>query len=128
MAGWRIGLWWVTATWSNALARIKSYHDYGSFTPIQVASIGLLSRAPGCIEEIACNTSGGAECSRKACYEAGWMARGAEGIDVHLGRDPSRTGSWVALVRQGRCSRRRRSRCRRASGSVITATRTCASR
>src|SRR5206468_4878315 len=34
-----------------ALARIKSYHDYGTFTPIQVASIVALEGAQDCVEE-----------------------------------------------------------------------------
>src|SRR5688500_317173 len=39
MAGWRIGFMVGNKALVHALARIKSYHDYGSFTPIQVASI-----------------------------------------------------------------------------------------
>ena len=37
MAGWRIGFMVGNKDLVNALARIKSYHDYGTFTPIQVA-------------------------------------------------------------------------------------------
>src|SRR5699024_6735031 len=39
MAGWRIGYMVGNQRLVSALARIKSYHDYGTFTPIQVASI-----------------------------------------------------------------------------------------
>jgi alanine-synthesizing transaminase len=39
MAGWRIGFMVGNPDLVKALARIKSYHDYGTFTPIQVASI-----------------------------------------------------------------------------------------
>src|SRR2546426_4557910 len=39
MAGWRIRFMVGNKDLVNALARIKSYHDYGTFTPIQVASI-----------------------------------------------------------------------------------------
>src|SRR2546426_9288424 len=39
MAGWRIGFMVGNRDLVHALARIKSYHDYGSFTPVQVASI-----------------------------------------------------------------------------------------
>ena len=42
MAGWRVGFMVGNAELVNALARIKSYHDYGTFTPIQVASIAAL--------------------------------------------------------------------------------------
>ena len=42
MAGWRIGFMVGNKTLVNALARIKSYHDYGTFTPLQVAAIAAL--------------------------------------------------------------------------------------
>src|SRR5690606_16061506 len=42
MAGWRIGFMVGNRELVNALARIKSYHDYGTFTPIQVAAIAAL--------------------------------------------------------------------------------------
>jgi alanine-synthesizing transaminase len=52
MAGWRIGFMVGNRDLVSALARIKSYHDYGSFTPIQVASIVALEGAQDCVEEI----------------------------------------------------------------------------
>jgi alanine-synthesizing transaminase len=42
MAGWRIGFMVGNANLVHALARIKSYHDYGTFTPLQVAAIAAL--------------------------------------------------------------------------------------
>jgi DNA-binding transcriptional MocR family regulator len=42
MAGWRIGFMVGNPELVNALARIKSYHDYGTFTPLQVAAIAHL--------------------------------------------------------------------------------------
>ena len=39
MAGWRIGFMVGNSKLVSALEKIKSYHDYGAFTPIQVASI-----------------------------------------------------------------------------------------
>ena len=36
----------------KALARIKSYHDYGTFTPLQVASIVALEGSQDCVENI----------------------------------------------------------------------------
>ena len=36
----------------GALARLKSYFDYGTFTPIQVASIAALEGPQECVEEI----------------------------------------------------------------------------
>lgn len=42
MAGWRVGFISGNATLVAALARIKSYIDYGSFAPVQVAAIAAL--------------------------------------------------------------------------------------
>ena len=49
MAGWRIGYMVGNAEMVNALARMKSYHDYGTFTPIQVASIVALEGPQECV-------------------------------------------------------------------------------
>ena len=42
MAGWRVGFMVGNPDLVYALSRIKGYHDYGTFTPIQVASIAAL--------------------------------------------------------------------------------------
>ena len=52
MAGWRIGFMVGNKELVHALARIKSYHDYGSFTPVQVAAIVALDGPQECVEEI----------------------------------------------------------------------------
>ena len=52
MAGWRAGFMVGNPKLVSALARIKSYHDYGSFTPIQVASIVALEGPQDCVEVI----------------------------------------------------------------------------
>ena len=52
MAGWRVGFMVGNADLVGALARIKSYHDYGTFTPIQVASIVALEGPQECVEQI----------------------------------------------------------------------------
>src|SRR5712664_577302 len=51
MAGWRIGFMVGNKDLVHALARIKSYHDYGSFTPVQVASIVALEGPQDCVAE-----------------------------------------------------------------------------
>ena len=53
MAGWRIGFMVGNRDLVHALARIKSYHDYGTFTPIQVAAIAALEGPQDCVAEIA---------------------------------------------------------------------------
>lgn len=55
MPGWRVGFMVGNKTLVSALARIKSYFDYGTFTPIQVASILALEGPQDCVLEI-CET------------------------------------------------------------------------
>jgi len=52
MAGWRVGCMVGNRDLVTALARMKSYHDYGMFTPIQVASIIALEGPQECVEEV----------------------------------------------------------------------------
>jgi alanine-synthesizing transaminase len=52
MAGWRIGFAVGNKRLIAALSRVKSYLDYGAFTPIQVAATAALNGPQGCIEEI----------------------------------------------------------------------------
>ena len=52
MPGWRVGFVCGNAELIAALARIKSYLDYGMFTPIQVAAIHALESDQSCVEEI----------------------------------------------------------------------------
>jgi alanine-synthesizing transaminase len=52
MAGWRIGFAVGNARLIAALARVKSYLDYGAFTPIQVAATAALNGPQDCIAEI----------------------------------------------------------------------------
>lgn len=52
MPGWRVGFCCGNPTLVGALARIKSYLDYGTFTPIQVAAIAALESDQSCVDEI----------------------------------------------------------------------------
>jgi alanine-synthesizing transaminase len=52
MPGWRIGFATGNRTLIEALSRIKSYLDYGAFTPIQVAATAALNGPQDCIDEI----------------------------------------------------------------------------
>ncbi len=52
MPGWRVGFCVGNSELINALARIKSYLDYGTFTPIQVAAISALEGDQSCVEQI----------------------------------------------------------------------------
>ena len=52
MPGWRIGFAAGNRDLVRALARIKSYLDYGAFTPIQVAAAAALNGPQDCVAEI----------------------------------------------------------------------------
>ena len=55
MPGWRVGFMVGNPKLVSALGRLKSYFDYGTFTPIQVASIAALEGPQECVQEI-CET------------------------------------------------------------------------
>jgi alanine-synthesizing transaminase len=73
MAGWRIGFMVGNKELVHALARIKSYHDYGSFTPIQVASIVALEGPQDCVEEIRKTYQRRRDVMAKGLHDIGWM-------------------------------------------------------
>lgn len=72
MAGWRIGFMVGNARLVAALARIKSYHDYGTFTPIQVASIAALDGPQDCVNEIVAQYQSRRDVLARGLHEAGW--------------------------------------------------------
>jgi len=72
MAGWRVGFMVGNAELVNALARIKSYHDYGTFTPIQVAAIAALEGDQQCVRDIAASYQRRRDVLVKGLNEAGW--------------------------------------------------------
>ena len=51
MPGWRMGFAAGNPRLIAALGRVKSYLDYGAFTPIQVAATAALNGPQDCIEE-----------------------------------------------------------------------------
>ena len=53
MAGWRVGFFCGNAKLVGALQKLKSWTNYGMFTPIQVESTFALNGPQGCVEEIA---------------------------------------------------------------------------
>src|ERR1700741_795279 len=73
MAGWRVGFMVGNPDLVAALARIKSYHDYGSFTPIQVASIVALEGPQDCVSQIQKTYEKRRNVMVKALHDAGWM-------------------------------------------------------
>lgn len=73
MAGWRVGFMVGNRDLVAALARMKSYHDYGTFTPIQVASILALEGPQECVEEIRQMYQKRRDVLVSGLHGAGWM-------------------------------------------------------
>ncbi len=73
MAGWRMGFMVGNKTLTHALERIKGYNDYGTFTPIQVASIAALEGPQECVAEICKKYEKRRDVLVKGLHEAGWM-------------------------------------------------------
>jgi len=72
MAGWRIGFAVGNARLIDALARVKSYLDYGAFTPIQVAATAALNGPQDCIAEIRERYRARRDVLIDGLHQAGW--------------------------------------------------------
>jgi len=72
MAGWRVGMVVGNARICAALARVKSYLDYGTFTPIQVAAAAALNGPQDCVAEIRAIYKGRRDCLVESMGRAGW--------------------------------------------------------
>ena len=72
MAGWRVGMVVGNARMCAALARVKSYLDYGAFTPIQVAAAAALNGPQDCVDEIRAIYKGRRDTLVKSMKGAGW--------------------------------------------------------
>jgi alanine-synthesizing transaminase len=73
MAGWRIGFMVGNSELVSALARMKSYHDYGTFTPLQVAAIAALEGPQDCVAAITAEYQKRRDVLVQGLHEAGWM-------------------------------------------------------
>ena len=72
MPGWRMGFAAGNENLIGALARIKSYLDYGAFTPIQVAAAAALNGPPEMIDEIRAVYKSRRDVLVKSMAQAGW--------------------------------------------------------
>jgi alanine-synthesizing transaminase len=72
MAGWRIGFAVGNAKLIAALSRVKSYLDYGAFTPIQVAATAALNGPQDCILEIRERYRARRDVLIDGLHQAGW--------------------------------------------------------
>jgi len=73
MPGWRVGFMCGNPTLVAALARMKSYLDYGVFTPVQVAAIAALEGPQECVEEIRQNYLRRRDVLCDGLTNAGWQ-------------------------------------------------------
>lgn len=73
MPGWRVGFMCGNPILVAALARIKSYLDYGMFTPIQVAAITALEGPQDCVEQIRANYQARRDVLCNGLNDAGWQ-------------------------------------------------------
>jgi alanine-synthesizing transaminase len=83
MPGWRVGFMVGNSKLVGALTRLKSYFDYGTFTPIQVAAICALEGPQECVREI-CETYR----SRRDC-----LVEGLRKLNWHV--EPPRATMFV---------------------------------
>ena len=109
MAGWRIGFAVGNERLIAALGRVKSYLDYGAFTPIQVAATAALNGPQDCIDEMRATYKRRRDVLVDSFGRAGWEIPPPRGLDVRLGADPGEIpGARLARIlqaphREGRC-------------------------
>jgi alanine-synthesizing transaminase len=72
MPGWRMGFAVGNERLIAALARVKSYLDYGAFTPIQVAAAAALNGPQDCVDEIRRTYKARRDCLVESFGRAGW--------------------------------------------------------
>ncbi len=73
MPGWRVGFMVGNPELVAALARLKSYCDYGTFTPIQVASICALEGPQECVAQITSTYQKRRDCLVSGLQKLGWQ-------------------------------------------------------
>ncbi|MGJ0397534.1 MAG: LL-diaminopimelate aminotransferase [Methylocystis sp.] len=72
MAGWRIGFAVGNERLLSALARVKSYLDYGAFTPVQVAAAAALNGSDDCVREMRAIYKRRRDVMVESFAQAGW--------------------------------------------------------
>ncbi|MBT3071028.1 LL-diaminopimelate aminotransferase [Rhodomicrobium sp. Az07] len=72
MPGWRMGFCVGNERLCAALARVKSYLDYGAFTPIQVAATAALNGPQDCVEEMRQTYKRRRDCLVETFERSGW--------------------------------------------------------
>ncbi len=97
MPGWRVGFCVGNRSLLGALARVKSYLDYGMFTPIQVAAISALEGDQGCVADIAAMYRRRRDALCKGLEAAGWPVRPPRATMFVWARIPERYRAMGSL-------------------------------
>ena len=84
MAGWRIGFAVGNERLLAALARVKSYLDYGAYTPIQVAAAAALNGPDDCVREMRATYKRRRDVMIESFAAAGWPIDKPQRLDVRL--------------------------------------------
>ncbi len=79
MPGWRVGFMVGNPILVKALAKLKSYLDYGMFTPVQVAAILALEGPQDCVEEIRMTYQNRRDVLCDGLNAAGWKVEKPQG-------------------------------------------------
>jgi alanine-synthesizing transaminase len=79
MAGWRVGFAVGNAEVLAGLARLKSYLDYGTFQPIQIAAIVAMNEAPEYPHEVCETYRSRRDTLRRGLARAGWPVEPPKG-------------------------------------------------
>src|SRR5512135_2278237 len=79
MPGWRIGFAVGNERVIAALSRVKSYLDYGAFTPVQVAATAALNGPQDCVEEMRQIYKKRRDCLVETLDRAGWTIPSPQG-------------------------------------------------
>lgn len=79
MAGWRMGFAAGNARLISALARVKSYLDYGAFAPIQIAAVAALNGPQDCVAQMRAEYRERRDVLVKGLHAAGWNVPSPDG-------------------------------------------------
>ena len=97
MPGWRVGFCCGNKDLLAALSRIKSYFDYGLFTPIQVAAIKALDDGDDYVEEIRIRYQDRRDVLIKGLNDAGWKVESPKATMFVWAKIPSTLRSLGSL-------------------------------
>jgi len=93
MPGWRMGFAAGNQRLINALTRMKSYLDYGAFTPIQVAAATALTGPQDCVEQMRTLYKERRDVLIRGLHSAGWDVPSPEGSMFAWAPVPARYAS-----------------------------------